>query len=144
MNLEPLLIFVLLKTFLKSSIFLPYSQQVMRTSGGGIVEQEGMIVDRGGGGGAEGGGGEEDGASYPQDRTLGFKWKKEDGDEDEESGPPVKMATNHRCDVCGEQASGHYFGALVCLPCKVRQISMTNLFQPLWPNSHTKNIRISH
>lgn len=23
------------------------------------------------------------------------------------------------CDVCGETASGHYFGALVCLPCKV-------------------------
>jgi len=24
------------------------------------------------------------------------------------------------CVVCGERASGFYFGALVCLPCKVR------------------------
>ena len=27
------------------------------------------------------------------------------------------------CVVCGERASGFYFGALVCLPCKVGEIS---------------------
>lgn len=26
------------------------------------------------------------------------------------------------CVVCGERASGYYFGALVCLPCKVRLV----------------------
>ena len=27
-----------------------------------------------------------------------------------------------RCQVCGEKASGNFFGALVCLPCKVRLV----------------------
>jgi hypothetical protein len=26
------------------------------------------------------------------------------------------------CKVCGDEASGMYFGALVCVPCKVRLI----------------------
>ncbi|KAK7103613.1 hypothetical protein V1264_018481 [Littorina saxatilis] len=31
----------------------------------------------------------------------------------------VSSTMSRPCDVCGEPASGHYFGALVCLPCKV-------------------------
>lgn len=40
------------------------------------------------------------------------------GDDGLTAGPcPPRVDTP--CDVCGEPASGHYFGALVCLPCKV-------------------------
>lgn len=49
----------------------------------------------------------------------GRRGSKRKGDDSEEMRQQAKMDPNQRCDVCGEQASGHYFGALVCLPCKV-------------------------
>ena len=46
----------------------------------------------------------------------------------------IKVMSGQRCDVCGEQASGHYFGALVCLPCKV---SLSQGAQ-IWPHIGSK------
>jgi len=39
---------------------------------------------------------------------------------------PVNMGK--RCQVCGEKASGNFFGALVCLPCKVRVCNLPSVF----------------
>jgi hypothetical protein len=33
--------------------------------------------------------------------------------------PPPNPATGKKCVVCEEEARGKFFGALVCLPCKV-------------------------
>ena len=41
---------------------------------------------------------------------------------------PVNMGK--RCQVCGEKASGNFFGALVCLPCKVRVCDFTLRVHP--------------
>lgn len=61
-----------------------------------------------------GGGGRVDGAGAGKRER---KRKREDKNEDVHH--QTKMDASQRCDVCGEQGSGHYFGALVCLPCKV-------------------------
>lgn len=46
-------------------------------------------------------------------------WKRKQEEKNEAIGRETKPDICQRCDVCGEEANGHYFGALVCLPCKV-------------------------
>ena len=38
---------------------------------------------------------------------------------------PVKLREKGLCKVCGDTATGMYFGALVCVPCKVRRFDNT-------------------
>ncbi|PVD26170.1 hypothetical protein C0Q70_13839 [Pomacea canaliculata] len=53
------------------------------------------------------------------------------GDDGLTAGPcPPRVDTP--CDVCGEPASGHYFGALVCLPCKSFFIRCTKTGDPVF------------
>ncbi|KAH9507198.1 hypothetical protein Btru_056609 [Bulinus truncatus] len=63
----------------------------------------------------------------------GWKRKKEDRNEDL-ARQQNKLDSSQRCDVCGEQASGHYFGALVCLPCKSFFIRCTKDGRPNFSN----------
>ncbi|XP_076442562.1 uncharacterized protein LOC143281294 [Babylonia areolata] len=46
------------------------------------------------------------------------------------TGFDVSKVETRACDVCGEPASGHYFGALVCLPCKSFFIRCTKGGEP--------------
>ena len=39
----------------------------------------------------------------------------------------MKQRRSSRCVVCAEKASGMYFGAMVCLPCKVRPCRQYNV-----------------
>ncbi|XP_055880492.1 uncharacterized protein LOC106057102 isoform X4 [Biomphalaria glabrata] len=79
--------------------------------------------------GARGGSRVEEGLSTKR----GWKRKKEDKNE-ETSRQQNKLDSSQRCDVCGEQASGHYFGALVCLPCKSFFIRCTKDGRPNFSN----------
>ena len=37
-----------------------------------------------------------------------------------------RRLSNERCKVCGDEATGMYFGAIVCVPCKVRYCGKIN------------------
>ncbi|CAL1527134.1 unnamed protein product, partial [Lymnaea stagnalis] len=64
----------------------------------------------------------------------GWKRKREEKNDDAAARQQSKLDATQRCDVCGEQASGHYFGALVCLPCKSFFIRCTKDGRPNFSN----------
>jgi len=48
------------------------------------------------------------------------------GDGAEENGSMLPTDTDCVCRVCGDSATGMYFGALVCVPCKVSPSSSSS------------------
>ncbi|KAK6181519.1 hypothetical protein SNE40_009355 [Patella caerulea] len=47
-----------------------------------------------------------------------------------------------RCSVCDEEASGHYFGAIVCLPCKSFFIRCTKDGEPQFTSTCDRNCNV--